>query len=141
MSLMRLWAMRSTALSFLEMILFFLILTPLYLAGVSYAFLGIRGGAPGLPAFGWADSLAWLATATASGIAALPIWMILLLTAGYFLIIVFYWIPGRKEDNDAELRGFAVFLLAVLVFGGLYVQWQYHGITTALQPVIDAFSR
>jgi len=139
MSLLRRWGLRGAAFSFVEMILFFLILTPIYLAGVSYAFLGIIRDVPSLPAFQWPHAPAWLAAALTAGIAALPIWVILLLAGGYFVILVFYWIPGRREDNDAELRGFAVFLLAAIVAGGAYAQWQHHAVTTAIQPLIDAF--
>jgi hypothetical protein len=58
-----------------------------------------------------------------------PVWAWILAGGAYLLIVTIYWAPGEKEDNEAELRAFVLFLVVGLIVGGIWLQAKYHAIS------------
>ena len=64
--------------------------------------------------------------ATSAGV---PVWGWILAGAAYLLIVTIYWAPGDKDQNEAELRAFVLFLVMALVVGGVLLEWFYQGLS------------
>jgi hypothetical protein len=58
-----------------------------------------------------------------------PVWGWILAGGVYLLIVTIYWAPGEKEENEAELLAFVLFLVATLLVGGAWLQWRYHALS------------
>ena len=95
MSLARQLGIRSPLFSFLEIAVFF--------ALSAGAFLGLYAIPPLLGRY-------------------VPVWGWILAGAGYLLTVTVYWAPGDSEDNEAELRGFVLFLLVAAGVGGVLLE-------------------
>ena len=128
MSLLRRLGINSAVLSFLEIILFFLVITGLYFGLLStiYAFVG---GARDRLTFsmvfmplGPSNLGAW------AGI--LPAWMWIVEGLGYLFLVTIYWAPGEDSVNASELRGFVIFVIVALAV--LAVWLQMHGYLSQL---------
>jgi len=61
--------------------------------------------------------------------AGVPVWAWILAGGAYLLIVTIYWAPGEKQDNEAELRAFVLFLVVALVVGGCLLEMYYKGLS------------
>lgn len=120
MSLLRLFKVQgpiaATAVSFVEMILFF--------CGISLAYFALMCALYVGPAARWAG-LSLEGVGYGDWPYLLPVWMWIVTGVLYLLLITLYWVPGDEETNRAELRGFVLFLVAAAAVGAIYVQVQY----------------
>jgi hypothetical protein len=132
MSILKALGIRSMALSFLEVLVFFLVLTQVYflLLAVPYA-LAIRAG-------GQLNAgmvlLPLIPTSLGQWGAILPVWMWAVELAGYVLLVTIYWAPGDSGLDRAELGGLVIFLVAAVV-GGLVYEYR------AVGEAVDMFWR
>jgi hypothetical protein len=129
MSILKALGVRSMALSFLEVLLFFLVLTQVYflLLAVPYA-LAIRAG--GQLNF-WMVSLPLIPSSLGQWGEVLPVWMWVVELAGYVLLITIYWAPGDAGLDRAELGGLVIFLTAAVVGGLAYADYRYRAVEEA----------
>jgi len=140
MSLMARTRSRHVLLSLLEMVLFFLLVTPLFFIAMSLACSGI-GHLFELMKFGdfW-DNLSsqkvlsvWLVL---PWLGALPVWVWIVDGVGYLGLVTLYWVPGDEAVNQTERRAFALFLLIALVaFFAYLLRWH----AAALRAIFDDF--
>ncbi|NLX04871.1 MAG: hypothetical protein GXY33_06985 [Phycisphaerae bacterium] len=117
MSLMRLILPRSVVFSFLEVVVFFAIITPLYVILPIY-----------LPSVVWA-LFAEGVSATAvllhpfDTVGNYPVWLAVLLGFGYLLLVTAYWMPADDpQQNQTEVRAFIAFVLVALVAIAMVLQ-------------------
>jgi len=54
--------------------------------------------------------------------AGVPVWAWILAGGVYLLIVTIYWAPGEKDQNEAELRAFVLFLLVAVVVAGALLE-------------------
>ena len=116
MSILKAIGVRSAILSFLEIALFFLVITPLYFStvGTICALATGQSVTTGMFLMPYAHLDQW------SGI--LWIWMWLIEAVGYLLLITIYWAPGEAGLDEVELRGLVIFSLAAAVVGAVWLQ-------------------
>ena len=62
-----------------------------------------------------------------------PVWGWILAGAAYLLIVTVYWAPGEKEDNEAELAGFVLFLAISAVVGGVLLESWFGALSGAVK--------
>jgi len=127
MSLTRRLGVKNAVVSFVEILVFFRVISWAYFALIClmYAlFSGQIGRVTGSMVAMWTFPLglgAWFDV--------VPIWMWILVGLGYLLLIKIYWAPGDEAANESELKGFVLFALLGLVAGGIYIQAKYSGIS------------
>ena len=127
MSLTRRLGVQNPLLSFVEILVFFRVISWAYFAliGLMYAlFSGHIGQVSGSMVAMWNFPLG-----LGSWFAVVPIWMWILMGLGYLLLITIYWAPGEEAVSESELKGFVLFVLIGLLAGGIYIQMKYQGIT------------
>ncbi len=143
MSLLKALGLRSVLLSFLEVVLFFAVITPLYfsLAATPYALVKARqelNATMVLMPLSPAGLVGWSAV--------LPVWMWALEIAGYLLLVTIYWAPGDPDQSRTELRGLVLFLVLAVVGGIAWLEishryvsqvlWTFWGIVTGRGPAL-----
>ena len=108
MSILKALGIRSVVLSFLEVGLFFLVITPLYFSLLATVYALVSGQGSRLD---WAVTVLPLAPASLGRWAGiLPVWMWALELIGYLLLVTIYWAPGEERVDRAELGGLMIFL-------------------------------
>jgi hypothetical protein len=130
MSILKALGIRSMVASFLEVGLFFLVITPLYFSAVAaiYALVARQGGQ-----LDWSMTLLPLAPASLGrwgGI--LPVWMWAMELLGYLLLVTIYWAPGEQGLNRAELGGLVIFLIVTAVGSLAWVNYRYGAVGNAV---------
>ena len=115
MSILARMGLHSALLSFLEMVVFFGVISMIYFVGIA----GVHATATQvLPPEGatWGGTLAaWFS--------ALPAWLWIGMGLGYVALLTVYWAPGNPEANEAELRAFLL-LAGVLLVTGVVTWWK-----------------
>jgi hypothetical protein len=128
MSILKRLGINSAVLSFLEIALFFLVITGLYFGLLSTIYALVRGAGGQLTfsmvlmPLGPSSLGAW------TGI--LPAWMWIVEGLGYLFLVTVYWAPGEDSVNTSELRGFVIFVIVALVV--LAVWLAMHGYLSQL---------
>jgi hypothetical protein len=131
MSLLKRLGIHSAVLSFVEIVLFFLVITGLYFGLLSSLYAVVAGSAAKVSASMVFVPLMPSNLGDWAGI--LPAWMWILEGLGYLLLITIYWSPGEAEVDESELRGFVIFVVTALV--ALAVWLQAHGWLSQLAGV------
>jgi hypothetical protein len=122
MSLLSRLGLKSTILSFLELIIVFPAVT--YLYGLAAVFIYARTSrqlSEILKHYKWTElflfyPFGWFGWP--------PIWLIAACAPGYLALITIYWAPGTEEQNECEVRaltGVALLALAASVGFGIYL--------------------
>jgi hypothetical protein len=141
MSILKALGLRSVLLSFLEVVLFFAVITPLYFSLVATPYALAK--APDQ-----LDATLLLLPLTPAGLshwaAILPVWMWALEIAGYLLLVTIYWAPGDPAQSRAELGGLVLFIVLAAVGGIAWLEmshryvsqviWTFWGIVTGRAP-------
>jgi hypothetical protein len=110
----------SAVLSFLEIALFFLVITGLYF-GVLSAIYAVAAKTAGRLTFSMV-AMPFRPGNLGAWLGILPAWMWILEGLGYLLVITIYWAPGDQGLDETELRGFVVFLVTALVAVAVWLQ-------------------
>jgi hypothetical protein len=137
MSLTRKLGVQNPLLSFVEILVFFRVISWAYFAliGLMYAlFSGQIGRVSGSMVAMWNFPVG-----LSSWFGVVPVWMWILMGLGYLLLITIYWAPGEAATSQSELRGFVLFVLVGLVAGGIYIQLKYQGITMVAETFRGIF--
>ncbi len=125
MSLMRMWGVRSLFASFAEMLFFFGVFTPLYVLGLTFLAAGLASG------FGEASF--W------GSIFLAPLWSQLLIGSLYLVVVLSYWSPGDQQDCEAELRGFALFLVVAVIVLTVVLNATYGVLASIGEPLWEVY--
>jgi len=137
MSLTRRLGVHNALLSFVEILVFFRVISWAYFAliGLMYAlFSGQVGRVSGSMVAMWNFPVG-----LSSWFVVVPVWMWILMGLGYLLLITIYWAPGEEATSQSELKGFVLFVLVGLVVGGIYIQLKYQGITMVAETFWGIF--
>jgi len=153
MSLMTKTGTRHILLSFLEMVLFFLLVTPLFFIAMGLICSGIVNFIGLIKLGDFWNNLSWsnifgdfwnnLSSRNIVSVwlvlpwlGALPVWMWIVDGVGYLGLVTLYWVPGDDAVNQTERRAFALFLLIALVaFFAYLLRWH----ASALRAIFDDF--
>ena len=122
MSILKLLGVRSSILSFLEVALFFLLITPIYFSCVSSVYAVFTKNAVTARMF----LMPYESGSLAAWSGILPIWMWIVAAAGYLLLVTLYWAPGETTTNETELRGLVIFAMAAFAAGCVWLQLSGH---------------
>jgi len=63
----------------------------------------------------------------------IPSWMWVVAGLGYVILITAYWSPSEGKLDQTELRGFVIFVVFMLVVGGIALEVKYHGVSRQLE--------
>jgi len=106
----------ATVLSFVEMIVFFGVISTAYFALMCGAYVRIAA---------WADTDLLQGVGYGDWPGLLPAWMWIVSGLLYLLLITLYWAPSQDAQvNQAELRGFVLFLVVIAVVALVVFQIQ-----------------
>lgn len=131
MSILKALGIRSVVASFLEVALFFLVVTPLYfsLLATIYALSSGQGGQ-----LDWAVTVLPLAPSSLGRWAGiLPVWMWAVELVGYLLLVTIYWAPGEKGLDRAELGGLMIFLIVAVVGSLAWLDYRHKAVYQAVE--------
>ncbi|MGA2264810.1 MAG: hypothetical protein ABSH10_00055 [Phycisphaerae bacterium] len=124
MSLLKILGIRSVLLSFLEIVLFFAVVTPIYFSLVAMIYVLING----LLTHAWPQmnaSMVLLPLSPASLVrwgGILPVWMWAVEIAGYLLWVMIYWAPSDQDQVLVELRSLVLFFVVAVVGGVAWLE-------------------
>jgi hypothetical protein len=140
MSILKALGLRSVLLSFLEVVLFFAVITPLYFSLVATPYALAKSQQ--------LDATMLLLPLSPAGLALwaaiLPVWMWAVEIAAYLLLVTIYWAPGDPAQNRAELGGLVLFIVLAAAGGIAWLEashryvsqviWTFWGIVTGRGP-------
>ncbi len=131
MSIFKALGMRSIVLSFLEVGVFFLVITPLYFSVLATSYALLSGPVGRLDWSMVVLPLSPVGLGQWGGI--LPVWMWAVELAGYLLLVTIYWAPGDSSLDRAELGGLVIFLVVAVVGGLAWLDYRYRAVREAAE--------
>jgi hypothetical protein len=117
MSILKVLGIRSVLLSFLEIVLFFAVVTQIYFSLVATIYVLIDALMTRVwPQMNAAMVLLPLSpTSLVQWGGILPVWMWAMEIAGYLLLVMIYWAPGDGAQVQTELRSLVLFIVVTVL--------------------------
>ena len=109
---------RSAAFATVEMFVFFLVLTPLYVILGPVIFVAIANMSH---AFDPAISVSNIGAC----FGVTPVWAFAVQGAVYLLLMTLYWVPSDEQTNETEMTGVKAFCLLLPVALYVWAQWAH----------------